>query len=88
MTEQRFGRSRRDFMWVAVTAASTASLPWLGAGEAHARGATSAASCRIGSSSERSGLGSGTDFTSGCDPRHQRCDVERIIKCLVMRLRP
>lgn len=29
MTEQRFGRSRRDFMRVAVTAAGSASLPWL-----------------------------------------------------------
>ncbi|WP_028225088.1 MBL fold metallo-hydrolase [Paraburkholderia ferrariae] len=42
MAEQRFGRSRRDFMRVAVTAASTASLPWLGAGEAHAQGSPGA----------------------------------------------
>jgi ribonuclease BN (tRNA processing enzyme) len=40
MDDQPFGRSRRDFMRVAVTAASTASLPWLTQAQAQAQAQT------------------------------------------------
>nr|WP_240655818.1 MBL fold metallo-hydrolase [Paraburkholderia phosphatilytica] len=40
--DQRFGRSRRDFMRVAVTAASSASLPWLASTDAQAQTAQDA----------------------------------------------
>ena len=41
MSDQPFGRSRRDFMRIAVTAGTTAALPWMQ--DAHAQSPANAA---------------------------------------------
>ncbi|MEW6341906.1 MAG: MBL fold metallo-hydrolase [Paraburkholderia sp.] len=43
MSDQPFGRSRRDFMRIAVTAGSTAALPWLKDAQAQTPASTNAA---------------------------------------------